>query len=60
MVIEILVTGTSGNTLTQVEKPKKGRRPKTKPYFGQVQEAAVRVFLTATTFDEKIKFITRI
>tara|TARA_R110000744_G_scaffold3269_4_gene12660 strand:- start:75 stop:902 length:828 start_codon:yes stop_codon:yes gene_type:complete len=47
--------GTSGDTTTQLEKPKKGRRPKTKPYFGQVQEAAVRVFLTATTFDERNK-----
>tara|TARA_R110001583_G_scaffold65252_1_gene188624 strand:+ start:724 stop:1527 length:804 start_codon:yes stop_codon:yes gene_type:complete len=53
---ETTISGvTSGTTLTQIEKPKKGRRPKTKPYFGQVQEAAVRVFLTATTFDERNK-----
>jgi len=45
----------SQTVITQVEAPKKGRRPKTKPYFGQVQEAAVRVFLTATTFDERNK-----
>ena len=45
----------SQTVITQVEAPKKGRKPKTKPYFGQVQEAAVRVFLTATTFDEKNK-----
>ena len=49
------ITGTNKTTLTQVEKPKKGRRPKTKPYFGAQQELAVRIFLTATTFDEKNK-----
>ena len=49
------ITGTNKTILTQENKPKKGRKPKTKPYFGQVQEAAVRVFLTATTFDEKNK-----
>ena len=49
----VTMTDISGTTETQLEKPKKGRRPKTKPYFGQVQEDAVRVFLTATTWDEK-------
>jgi hypothetical protein len=49
------ITGTNETILTPENKPKKGRRPKTKPYFGQVQEAAVRVFLTATTFDERNK-----
>lgn len=32
-----------------------GRKPLTKQYFGSDQEAAVRVFLTATTWDEKNK-----
>ena len=32
-----------------------GRKPLTKQYFGPDQEAAVRVFLTATTWDEKNK-----
>ena len=49
------ITGTSGTTLTQLEKPKKGRRPKTKPYFGAPQELAVRIFLTATTYSERNK-----
>ena len=31
-----------------------GRKPLTKQYFGPEQEFAVRVFLTATTWDEKI------
>ena len=30
-----------------------GRKPLTKQYFGPEQEEAVRVFLTATTWDEK-------
>ena len=55
MFNKIGVTGTNETTVVKDTKPKKGRRPKTKPYFGQVQEAAVRVFLTATTFDEKNK-----
>jgi len=60
-----VISGTSGTTIsgetsisgitTEVEKPKKGRRPKTKPYFGAPQEAAVRVFLTATTIEERNK-----
>ena len=33
----------------------KGRKPKTKQYFGPPQEQAVRTFLTATTWDEKNK-----
>ena len=32
-----------------------GRKPLTKQYFGPPQEEAVRVFLTATTWDEKNK-----
>ena len=32
-----------------------GRKPLTKQYFGPEQEFAVRVFLTATTWDEKNK-----
>jgi len=50
---ETIISGASGSTITELEKPKKGRRPKTKPYFGAPQEAAVRVFLTASTFDER-------
>ena len=30
-----------------------GRKPLNKPYFGPPQEEAVRIFLTATTWDEK-------
>tara|TARA_R110002110_G_scaffold118884_2_gene293033 strand:+ start:778 stop:1479 length:702 start_codon:yes stop_codon:yes gene_type:complete len=30
-----------------------GRKPLTKQYFGPIQEQAVRIFLTATTWDEK-------
>ena len=30
-----------------------GRKPLTKQYFGPPQEQAVRIFLTATTWDEK-------
>ena len=48
---ETQTTVNTGETETIVVK--KGRKPKNKPYFGQVQEDAVRVFLTATTWDEK-------
>ena len=59
MVIEISVTGASGTTLTQVEKPKRVE-DLDKTLFGQVQEAAVRVFLTAPPLMKKIKYIMRI
>ena len=50
---KVNITENTGDTQTKVVR--KGRKPKTKPYFGQVQEDAVRVFLTATTWDEKNK-----
>lgn len=50
---QVNITKNTGDTQTKVVR--KGRKPKTKPYFGQVQEEAVRVFLTATTWDEKNK-----
>jgi predicted SprT family Zn-dependent metalloprotease len=34
---------------------KKGRKPKTNNYFDEREENAVRMFLTASTFDEKNK-----
>ena len=39
----------------QNEQKKKGRKPKTKNYFAEREENAVREYLTATTFDEKNK-----
>jgi hypothetical protein len=37
------------------EKKKKGRKPKLNNYFDEPQETAVRMYLTATTMDEKNK-----
>jgi hypothetical protein len=37
------------------EKKKKGRKPKLNNYFDEPQENAVRMYLTATTFNEKNK-----
>ena len=39
----------------QNEQKKKGRKPKTKNYFAEREENAVREYLTSTTFDEKNK-----
>ncbi len=35
------------------EKKKKGRKPKLNNYFDEPEENAVRMYLTATTMDEK-------
>ena len=51
---EVTVT-VSPTVIAKIVPPKKGRRPKTKPYFGAVQEEAVRNFLSATTYDQKNK-----
>ena len=40
---------------TTVEEKKKGRKPKKDKYFDIKEELAVRLFLTATTFEEKNK-----
>jgi hypothetical protein len=40
---------------TNGELKKKGRKPKSDNYFDEREESAVRMYLTATTFDEKNK-----
>ena len=42
------------NTLNNIDgSKKKGRKPKSNNYFDEVEENAVREYLTATTMDEK-------
>ena len=41
--------------LLQCEKKKKGRKSKESKYFDEKEESAVRLYLSATTFDEKNK-----
>jgi hypothetical protein len=43
----------SGDSLNSEEKKKRGRKPTTNNYFAEREEMAVRMFLTATTFNEK-------
>ena len=38
-----------------IEIKRKGRKPKKENYFDEEEELAVRMFLTATTFNEKNK-----
>lgn len=51
MFLESL-SATSSNTEVEGTK-KRGRKPTTNNYFAEREEAAVRMFLTATTFTEK-------
>jgi hypothetical protein len=46
---------TSNETENLVEKKKKGRKPKGNNYFDEREETAVRMFLTAETYEEKNK-----
>jgi len=43
----------NSNTLDEVKK--KGRKPKLNNYFDEREENAVRMYLTADTFEEKNK-----
>lgn len=51
MFLESL-SATSTNS-ESVEKKKRGRKPKSNNYFAEREEGAVRMFLTASTFNEK-------
>jgi len=51
MFLESL-SATSTNS-ESVEKKKRGRKPKSNNYFAEREENAVRMFLTASTFNEK-------
>jgi hypothetical protein len=51
MFLESL-SATSTNS-ESVEKKKRGRKPKSNNYFAEREEKAVRMFLTASTFNEK-------
>ena len=46
---------TSNETEILTEKKKKGRKPKANNYFDEREETAVRMFLTAETYEEKNK-----
>ena len=46
---------TSNETENLVEKKKKGRKPKGNNYFDERKKTAVRMFLTAETYEEKNK-----
>jgi len=45
--------------LTENDSKKKGRKSKTDNYFDEQEELAVRLYLSATTFDEKNKIYNR-
>ena len=45
--------------VTENDLKKKGRKPKSDNYFDQEEELAVRLYLSATTFEEKNKIYKR-